>query len=551
MDRHEQSELISAYLDGEATPEERAEVERLLETSPELRAQLDDFARLSDLLRALPRESAPPELAAAIRQQAQQKSLLIAEPVAPKRSLHRELFAAIGGMAVTAAGLALTVPWLQHEEPRSSATVYAPTSNVAGMKSMEHAGDMPVALRDAAPEREFLAKQNFRGEKAASPAGDISPTAPLAAPPAPAATEAPAAKTAFGASSRSAANANGVAAKYGAAAPELGDEEAAADSEVVRDLVHIGDMLPYLERTSDGVAVVELTVVDIQEAGGQFEVLLSGHGLQVIGQDQAALTEADRADSKRDASKKSRGTAQSPQMVTVYVDAPRETIAEVLDEMVQQHLVSRAKLQPPVDSQLMAAEGGGNAVLKEQLERGELKNVEQSVVDKAVGASQNYAAARQLTDAHYFSESKEGQQTSRKAKGEQNRSREQQQVLRRSDRRAGKLDQGWIAGKDADAKQSVSGPEGVHRLQNNAVVLKLDPETLQAVSDLSRQAAKPAAIPAENKKGSQEKAKADGESRAVDKTSNAAERLAESESDEAPLEPTVRVLFVLQRAETP
>jgi len=59
-------DLLSAYLDGELTPEERLAVERHLQNSPSLREQLDESAELSRSLRRLPRLSAPAEIHASV-----------------------------------------------------------------------------------------------------------------------------------------------------------------------------------------------------------------------------------------------------------------------------------------------------------------------------------------------------------------------------------------------------------------------------------------------------------------------------------------------------
>jgi anti-sigma factor RsiW len=52
-------ELLSAYLDGEATPEERALVEHRLEESEEWRAVLDEVRSTRELLLELPTHEAP------------------------------------------------------------------------------------------------------------------------------------------------------------------------------------------------------------------------------------------------------------------------------------------------------------------------------------------------------------------------------------------------------------------------------------------------------------------------------------------------------------
>ena len=52
-------DLLSAYLDDEATDEERARVERRLAESPEWRAVLEEIQETSGLLHALPVREAP------------------------------------------------------------------------------------------------------------------------------------------------------------------------------------------------------------------------------------------------------------------------------------------------------------------------------------------------------------------------------------------------------------------------------------------------------------------------------------------------------------
>jgi len=55
-------ELLSAYLDGEVSPEERAAVEQRLEQSPALRETLDELSEVGDLIRGLPRARPPVDL---------------------------------------------------------------------------------------------------------------------------------------------------------------------------------------------------------------------------------------------------------------------------------------------------------------------------------------------------------------------------------------------------------------------------------------------------------------------------------------------------------
>lgn len=54
--------LISAYLDGEVTPEERREVERALERDPRARRFYEELREVRALLRGLPERGAPADL---------------------------------------------------------------------------------------------------------------------------------------------------------------------------------------------------------------------------------------------------------------------------------------------------------------------------------------------------------------------------------------------------------------------------------------------------------------------------------------------------------
>ena len=69
------NELLSAYLDGEVTADEQAEVERLLAASPEARRLLDELRALSATLQALPQEKLGVDLSDEILHAAQRQIL--------------------------------------------------------------------------------------------------------------------------------------------------------------------------------------------------------------------------------------------------------------------------------------------------------------------------------------------------------------------------------------------------------------------------------------------------------------------------------------------
>jgi len=98
------NEKLSAWLDDELPLDERAEVEKLLAESPELRQELEELQRLSGRLKELPVGQAPPELHPAVMRSIERETLLAGDDsakVARSGRLLRTL--------TTAAGIALVV----------------------------------------------------------------------------------------------------------------------------------------------------------------------------------------------------------------------------------------------------------------------------------------------------------------------------------------------------------------------------------------------------------------------------------------------------------
>lgn len=97
------NERLSAWLDNELSLDERAEVEKQLADSPELREELEELQRLSGHLKKLPVEKAPAGLQQAVMRSIERETLLAggdAQTVPRRRSLH---------WVTTAAGIALVV----------------------------------------------------------------------------------------------------------------------------------------------------------------------------------------------------------------------------------------------------------------------------------------------------------------------------------------------------------------------------------------------------------------------------------------------------------
>ncbi len=67
---------LAAYIDGDLDGSDRAEIEKLLEQNPNYRRVLDQLRQTRQLLRGLPRESAPPELCEIFNSQLERSVLL-------------------------------------------------------------------------------------------------------------------------------------------------------------------------------------------------------------------------------------------------------------------------------------------------------------------------------------------------------------------------------------------------------------------------------------------------------------------------------------------
>lgn len=115
-------ELISAYFDGELSPEERSEVERLLSDHEEAQRELNETARLSALLHSFPREAAPAELAANVLRRTGQMPLTTASAKVDTGGVWRDWKAGLFGAAITSLAMCLIIAvnsMLVHDSAKS------------------------------------------------------------------------------------------------------------------------------------------------------------------------------------------------------------------------------------------------------------------------------------------------------------------------------------------------------------------------------------------------------------------------------------------------
>ncbi len=95
----DQRERLSAYLDDEVTPQERAEIDAWLASDPSARAELESLRGVSRAIGNLPRVSAGPELADRVISQVEREALL-ARQEAPRSLPGKGWLAGLGAAAV-------------------------------------------------------------------------------------------------------------------------------------------------------------------------------------------------------------------------------------------------------------------------------------------------------------------------------------------------------------------------------------------------------------------------------------------------------------------
>ena len=245
MSSNKSGELLSAYNDGETSPEEFAIVERLLETSAEARRELDEIGELSDLLHSLPRQTAPVELAPSVLSCAEQESLLptladsaeSAESSSPQVSRLR----LATGLLTVAAALLLVVFLVNKPVPDPS-----DSTQIVQQRNLEQADESAERSAAIATAKAAAADQSATGGKLVDAAGFPQTLS---------ATESKADIRSF---SKSALNASRL-----------------------RD-VQIGDVIPYFAVAQNQVAVLEVTVIDVQKAVGITQLLLEGNHIPQI-----------------------------------------------------------------------------------------------------------------------------------------------------------------------------------------------------------------------------------------------------------------------------
>lgn len=330
-------DLLSAFHDGEVTPSEETVVQIRAKASPEARQELQDYQRMSQLLRELPRQKAPPEFASAVLQKAERESLIPSEAASAGATIgsrstrfsRRQLwtFGAVGITAVAAGIIALVnLPSVQHQPLAQKPGIAVaqrdePATSTAMARSLprtaEAVGGRESTLDAKVADRVTNGPQSWGFAKSSAP----SPAATLGAP---------------SAASKQVAAPAPVATTREAGAAKISDLDASrltfpADLKTAK----VGEAVDALEKDGDRVAVVRLTVVNQAEGLAGIQKLLVANDRRAV--DSAAekdklsaLYSLPKQGVAVDSASKARGRGD---LVCVYVEGTRDDLVAVLHEV--------------------------------------------------------------------------------------------------------------------------------------------------------------------------------------------------------------------------
>lgn len=227
-------ELISAFYDGETTPEERAAVEQWMDESTDTLQTLDEYDQLSQDLKELHRATTAPDLRETVLASVASATPATSRPGSALRE-RRRLLSMAAGMAGLAAVVTILV-WPQFQRSR--------LGDAVAVNELRDAEDLEAtALRSEAADEArgvpSLAESAIAREESPSPSSGVT-----------------------------------------AAEMEANIEMTLADIARERPLPEVGDVLGYLDQNADELTWVAVTVVDAQKAGDQVRLLLARHGVE-------------------------------------------------------------------------------------------------------------------------------------------------------------------------------------------------------------------------------------------------------------------------------
>lgn len=386
MSSHQSSnEKLSSYFDHEVSPEERKELESLLETSAEARQDLHEIGEISRLLQETATELAPPELAPSIRRRIEQETLLAkpSQPVTkPAPSAIRYRIAVSISACSSMVALVLFVLLMNSYKSLNQ-------FNSDRSLGFSHSESSSTKMESPVRTSEFAMRENSRNydswdfdhkneKMAALPAPSSSSvniknddinrwkpapvrvlpmeeSTPLAAPTTGKKHAKFSVRNTYSKEDTLARDRSSVLAD--SAAPVGG-----IPSDIPLDTIQIGDVLPYFRDINDKVAVIEVRVVDVQQALGTMELLLARNNIPINQQKQSEVERQLQTPKLRQNKPQSQAEGNSSalkskdddtQLFAVYVEATDEQLAAALKDfekdLKRDQFVSLA-LQPAINT---------------------------------------------------------------------------------------------------------------------------------------------------------------------------------------------------------
>ncbi len=347
-------ELITAYLDGELTSEaDRELVERhLAETSADAQ-MLDDFREIGTLLRGLPSETTPSGLRDAVRNQIERETLLSQPSEKSRRPLRRSRIVQMVA-SVSLLMLISTVGTFFYMSKQLSSK--SDTSALVMMEASPQSSEIETDrlahnFATAHKENDLAVKDgngDVNGNVFAEPTSEKIVALPKSrsmkmskvVPAAPALKELRAAKPAPPAMVKATEEIPPLPAVLSKKSIKYINK--LASSPKLQGILEPGELVRYVTSNSltQDVSVVELSVVDVEEAFGNIQVLLSNNQIVPASQVQMADSDSDgMKDSVAEDKPTSAGVPSTEKqkekqdgMIALYVEASQE---QVLNSLVQ------------------------------------------------------------------------------------------------------------------------------------------------------------------------------------------------------------------------
>lgn len=309
-------ELLSAYLDGEVSPDERDKIQQLLQDQPEIQAKLDQLKTLREQVRALPRLRAPEGFVTSILEQVESHSERSSQPKRPTsfftemRQLGRRPLAAV--VVVVFVSITLVYQWNQVTQQAENRSFIV--DNAADSFSIEFAEQEleQAMLVTSAQQNSLAAGAAVPMEMPEFPKPANRTAVPL--------TLADSKQTESFALSMSSSDIQ--APKVVA----LKRETIQQHLESLAESPDVGDELSILTSRDESPILVDFTVVDVQKSLGTLQVLLKNHNVEQIElDDQAKELNSSNSASPFDANQK---------MVAVYLHLAEPELENVLNQVV-------------------------------------------------------------------------------------------------------------------------------------------------------------------------------------------------------------------------